>query len=136
MEDRDLVTPIKEEIDAIRKSFDGHQGRNGVIAKEMMRGEEGDDSDMEVDIELMLVLFVKKSLNLSAGMLSLAGVRATTKLTLQVEELMETVAMWNQNGLNTENRGMGGHHGDGDNLPQCEDDGPYGLHGVAGIGCL
>ena len=108
MEDRDLDTPLEEDMDAIRESCDGHQGRNVVITREMMGEEEEDDSDMEEDMELMLVLLVNKSLNLSAGKMSLAGARATARLIMQVKEVMgmETVVMWDQCGRNTEVRGV------------------------------
>ena len=46
-----------------------------------MMGEEEDDRDMEEDMDLMLMLLVNKSLNLSAGKMSLAGVRAMARLT-------------------------------------------------------
>ena len=49
--------------------------------------------------------------------MSLAEVRATAKLAMQVEKVMgiETVTMCNQNGRHTED-GDGGHQGDGDIL--------------------
>ena len=108
MEDRDLDTPVEEDIEAIGESFDGHQGRNVVITREIMGEEEDDDSDMEEDMELMLVLLVNKSLNLSAGKMSLAGARATARVTMLVKEVMgmETVVMWDQCGRNTEVRGV------------------------------
>merc|ERR1719318_2450636 len=64
LEDRDSDTAADENVEGFREACDGHQGRNVVITRGMM--EEKDDSDMEEELELVLVLLVNKSLNLSA----------------------------------------------------------------------
>ena len=57
--------------------------------------------------EMMLMLVVNTSLNLSSGKLSLASAKATARLIIHVKETlgMETVVMWNQCGRITEVRG-------------------------------
>ena len=80
------------------------QGRMFSMSREMMREEE--DSDMEEEIEIALMLLVNKSLNMSSGQMSLAGARATARIIKKVKEAvgMETVAMWDQCGRKTEVR--------------------------------
>eukprot|EP00092_Neocalanus_flemingeri_P037766 GFUD01041114.1.p1 GENE.GFUD01041114.1~~GFUD01041114.1.p1 ORF type:complete len:268 (-),score=102.63 GFUD01041114.1:62-865(-) len=106
-EDRDMETPIEKEMEAIRDAC--HPGRNLVDMREFIdQNEDSDSFDMEEDMEMMLMLVVDLSLNLSPGKMSLAGAKATARLTLQVKEVLglETLFIWGQCGRNTEVRGV------------------------------
>ena len=91
-----------DEMDAAKEAFDKDPGRNFGMTREMLQEEE--DSDMEEEIEITLMLLVNKSLNMSSGQMSLAGARATARIIKKVKEAvgMETVAMWDQCGRKTE----------------------------------
>eukprot|EP00092_Neocalanus_flemingeri_P019600 GFUD01021232.1.p1 GENE.GFUD01021232.1~~GFUD01021232.1.p1 ORF type:complete len:268 (-),score=105.46 GFUD01021232.1:76-879(-) len=106
-EDMDMETPIEKEMEALREA--GHPGRNLVGMKRFIDQDEDSDScDMEEEMEMMLLLVVNLSLNLSPGKMSLAGAKATARLTLQMKDEfgLETLFMWGQCGRNTEVRGV------------------------------
>eukprot|EP00092_Neocalanus_flemingeri_P047658 GFUD01054082.1.p1 GENE.GFUD01054082.1~~GFUD01054082.1.p1 ORF type:complete len:266 (-),score=104.40 GFUD01054082.1:79-876(-) len=103
--DMDMETPIEKEMEALREA--GHPGRNLVDMKRFIDQDEDSDScDMEE--EMMLMLVVNLSLNLSPGKMSLAGAKATARLTIQMKDEfgLETLFMWGQCGRNTEVRGV------------------------------
>eukprot|EP00092_Neocalanus_flemingeri_P069666 GFUD01085426.1.p1 GENE.GFUD01085426.1~~GFUD01085426.1.p1 ORF type:complete len:264 (+),score=101.60 GFUD01085426.1:85-876(+) len=103
--DMDMETPIEKEMEALREA--GHPGRNLMVMKRFIDQDEDSDScDMEE--EMMLLLVVNLSLNLSPGKMSLAGAKATARLTIQMKDEfgLETLFMWGQCGRNTEVRGV------------------------------
>ena len=73
----------------------------------MVITEHDESYSLDMEEEMMLILVVNTSLNLSSGKLSLASAKATARLIIHVKETlgMETVVMWNQCGRITEVRG-------------------------------
>ena len=83
-----------------------------------MMGEE-DDRDMEKDMDLKLMLLANNSLNLSALKTSLARMRATARLIMQLKEVRPCGTIVE----GTLRSGSGGNQGFGDHLLPNEDNG-------------
>jgi len=98
------MEPTEEEIEAFRDY--GHPQSNMVLMREIMEHDDESDS-LDMEEEMMLMLVVNTSLNLSPGKMSLAGAKATARLIVHVKETlgMESVVMWDQCGRITEVRG-------------------------------
>ena len=106
-EERDMVTPVEEEIEMLREAFLENPARGNVVFVGGGMYHEVDSDSMEEEMEFVLMLVVNTSLNLTPGKMSLAGAKATARLIPQVKESlgMDSLMMWDQCGRTTEVRG-------------------------------